>query len=132
MTPGAFVRVFFPTQEKPRQPGLLHIGYVLGKTEREAMVAYTTSRTWPAGTPLPAGVRLFDTAQAALLNQSRAFVLRLDILAKLPLTTVWFPDIDKSGQGVISVAPRRVQEELADLAANLVLRRRDLMQMRGV
>jgi hypothetical protein len=32
MVPGAFVRVKFPTHEKPRQPGLLHIGYILGGT----------------------------------------------------------------------------------------------------
>ena len=86
MVPGAFVRVLFPTREKPRQPGLLHIGYVLGTTAGEAMVAYTTSQPWPAGTPLPAGVRLFDADEAARLNQSRAFFLRLDVLAKLPLT----------------------------------------------
>ena len=55
MVPGAFVRVMFPTREKPRQPGLLHIGYVLGGTPTEVMVAYTTSRPWPAATPLPAG-----------------------------------------------------------------------------
>ena len=32
-------RVNFPTREKPREPGLLHIGYVLGSTAVEAMVA---------------------------------------------------------------------------------------------
>ena len=44
MTPGAFVRVKFPTHEKPRQPGLLHIGNVLGGTAAEALIAYTTSQ----------------------------------------------------------------------------------------
>jgi len=132
MVPGAFVRVYFPTQEQPRQPGLLHIGYVLVATSREALLPYTTSQPWPAGSPLPAGVRLFDAAQAAALNQSRPFVLRLDILAKLPMTAPWFPDIDKPAQGVIAIAPRRLQEELVDLAANLVRRRRDLIEMRGL
>ena len=46
MVPGAFVRVKFPTREKPRQPGLLHIGYVLGGTATEVMVACTTSQPW--------------------------------------------------------------------------------------
>ncbi len=132
MVPGAFVRVYFPTQEKPRQPGLLHIGYVLGSTAREVMVAYTTSQPWPADTPLPAGVRLFTAAEAVRLNQSRAFLLRLDVLAKLPQTVSWFPDIEQEGRGIIAVAPSRLQEELTDLAANLLRRRRDLIQMRGL
>ena len=132
MVSGAFVHVLFPTREKPRQPGLLHVGYVLGITAGEAMVAYTTSQPWPAGTPLPAGVRLFDADEAARLNQSRAFVLRLDVLAKLPLTEAWFPAIAQPGEGVIAVAPARLQEELTDLAMNLVRRRRALIQMRGL
>jgi len=52
MVPGAFVRVLFPTQEKPRRSGLLHIGYVLGGTASEALVAYTTSQPWPTDTPI--------------------------------------------------------------------------------
>jgi hypothetical protein len=43
MVPGAFVRVKFPTREKPHQPGLLHIGYVLGGTATEVMAVDTTS-----------------------------------------------------------------------------------------
>ena len=38
MVPGAFVRVLFPTPEKPRQPGLLHVGYALIVTATEASV----------------------------------------------------------------------------------------------
>ena len=129
---GAFVRVLFPTGEKPRRPGLLHIGYVLGGTATEAMVAYTTSQPWPVGTPLPAGVRVFDAEAAARLNQSRAFLLRLDVLARLPLTEAWFPDLGQADQGVVAVAPGRLQEELTDIAMNLVRRRRALIQMRGV
>jgi len=132
MVPGAFIRVMFPTHEKPRQPGLLHVGYVLGSTATEAMVAYTTSQPWAPNVPLPAGVRLFDVAEAARLNQTRAFVLRLDVLAKLSLTEAWFPDIRQPDCGVIAVAPARLQEELTDLATNLVRRRRDLIQMRGL
>jgi hypothetical protein len=132
MVPGAFVRVKFPTSEKPRQPGLLHIGYVLGGTAAEVMVAYTTSQPWPATVPLPAGARLFDREEAERLNQSRAFMLRLDVLAKLPLTEAWFPDLTLPGQGVIAVAPARPRDELTDLATNLVRRRRSLIQMRGL
>ena len=131
MVPGAFVRVWFPTQEKPRQPGLLHVCYVLGGTAAEVMVAYTTSRPWPATVPLPAGTRLFDRGEAARLNQSRAFRLRLDVLAKLPMSAAWFPDLALPGQGVIAVAPARLRDELTDLAMNLARRRRSLIQTRG-
>lgn len=132
MVPGAFVRVRFPTREQPRQPGLLHIGYILGGTATEVMVAYTTSQPWPVSTPLPAGARLFDREEASALNQSRAFMLRLDVLAKLPMTEASFPDIALPGRGVIAVAPARLQGELTDLATNLARRRRDLIQMRGL
>lgn len=132
MVPGAFVRVYFPTHEKPRKPGLLHIGYILANSPVEAMVAYTTSQPWPTGTPLSAGVRLFTAEEAKQLNQSRSFVLRLDVLAKLPMNPQWFPEIEKDGQGVIAIASSRLQEELTDLATNLVRRRRDLIQMRGM
>jgi hypothetical protein len=132
MVPGAFVRVLFPTPERPRQPGLLHIGYVLGSTATEVMIAYTTSQPWPDTVPLPAGARVFDAAEAKALNQSRPFILRLDVLAKLPLTPFWFPDIGQTDQGVIAVAPARLQEQITDLAMNLVRRRRALIQMRGL
>jgi hypothetical protein len=132
MIPGAFVRVKFPTREKPRLPGLFHIAYVLGGTATEVILAYTTSQPWPASVPLPAGARVFDRQEAAHLNQSRAFMLRLDVLAKLPVTEAWFPDLALPGQGVIAVAPARLREELTDLAMNLVRRRRSLIQMRGL
>ena len=132
MVPGAFVRVKFPTRERPRQPGLLHIGYVLGGTGTEVMVAYTTSQPWPQTVPLPAGARLFEREEAAGLNQSRAVMLRLDVLAKLPVTAAWFPDLMLPGQGVIAIASVRLQDELTDLAPNLVRRRRSLIQMRGL
>ena len=43
---------------RPRQPGFLHIGHVLGTTAGEAMVANTSSQLRPANTPLLAGVQL--------------------------------------------------------------------------
>jgi hypothetical protein len=138
MVPGAFVRVLFPTREKPRQPGLLHIGYMLVVTATEAMVAYTTSQPWPAAVPLPAGARVFSSEEALRLNQSRAFLLRLDVLARLPLTPIWFPDLNRGAPDpnrganeVIAVAPAPLQAELAKFAINLARRRRELVQMRG-
>jgi hypothetical protein len=131
MPPGAFVRVLFPTHEKPRRPGLLHIGYVLGSTTKDALLAYTTSQPWPSGVPLPAGARLFDFDEAAALNQSRPFILRLDILAKLPLNADWFPHIHTPDQGVIAVGPARLRDEISDLAMHLVRRHRAVIRMRG-
>ena len=131
MVPGAFVRVLFPTHEEPRVPGLRHIGYALGATAGYAMVAYTTSQPWPADTPLPAGARLFSTREAIELNQPRGFLLRLDVLARLPLTRDWFPDIDQPTQGILAVAPGKLQAELISIAANIARRRRELLQMRG-
>jgi hypothetical protein len=131
MVPGAFARVLFPTRQKPRRPGLLHVGYVMGIAAGHVVVAYTTSQPWPADMPLPAGARLFDVQEAARLNQSRAFVQRVDVLAKLPLTRDWFPDIERPNRGVIAIAPPALQAEIVQLAANLARRRLELVEMRG-
>ena len=95
------------------------------------MVAHTMSQPGPADTPLPAGARLFDAAEAARLNQSRAFLLRLDVLAKLPRTQAWFPDMQQSGQGVVAIAPTKLQAKLMRLATNLARRSCELLEMRG-
>jgi len=124
LVPGAFVPVLFPTAEQPRGPGLLHIGYVIGATARDAAVACTTSQPWPVDIRLPLGARVFSPAEAAALNQNRGFLLRMDLLARLPMTAAWFPDIVKPGQGVIAVAPAACQRELTALGAALLQRRR--------
>jgi hypothetical protein len=54
------------------------------------------------------------------------------MLAKLPMAEAWFPDIAQPGQVVIVVAPARLRDELTNLATNLVRRRRDLIQKRGL
>jgi hypothetical protein len=131
MVPGAFVRVLFPTRENPGEPGLLHIGYVLIVTATEVVLAYTTSQPWPSPVPLPAGARVFSVAEAVRLNQTRAFLMRLDVLARLPLTSAWFPDLDRGANAMIAVAPAPLQEELTKFAMNLARRRRDLIQIRG-
>jgi hypothetical protein len=125
------VRVLFPTRERPREPGLLHIGYVLVIARQEAIIAYTTSQPWPPETPMPAGARLFDAQEAARLNQNRPFLLRLDLLARVPMTKVWCPDIDGPDHGVIAIAPPALQSELTRLAVNVGRRRRELLEMRG-
>ncbi len=48
------------------------------------------------------------------------------------MTVAWFPDIAKSGQGVIALAPAALQRELTALGAALLQRRREVVEMRGV
>ena len=57
--------------------------------------------------------------------------MRLDVLARLPLTLTWFPDLNRDGAQAIAVAPALLQAELARFATNLVRRRRELVQLRG-
>lgn len=127
---GAFVKTLFPTDEHPRRPGLPHIAYCLAVVRPLSLVAYTTSRRWPAGMPVPLGVRIFDAAEAARLNQ-RPFVLRLDRLAKLPLTRDWFPEIQSPVQGVVAMAPRRLRDELLSLMEALARLRRERVKTLG-
>jgi hypothetical protein len=49
----------------------------------------------------------------------------MDLLAKLPMTKTWFPDIDQAGRGIIAVAPAGLQRELTALGAELLRRRRE-------
>jgi hypothetical protein len=111
--------------------GHLYIGYVPGGTANKVIVASTTSRLWPATGALPAGARLFDREEAERLNQSRPFMLRMDVLGKLPTTEAWFPDLGLSGRGVVAVAPARSRDELTGLAPYLVRRRRNPIRTRG-
>lgn len=127
---GAFVRVLFPTDEKPRQPGLLHIGYCLGTDGRLTLVAYTTSRPWPSGMPIPRGIRMFESAEARTLNQ-KPFVLDLTRLARLPLTDRWFPDLAAPGNGVIARAGAALRNELLAIAQELLEHHRETMRLRG-
>lgn len=128
---GAFVRVLFPTDEKPRQPGLLHIGYCLGTDGRLALIAYTTSQPWPSRIPTPRGVRMFESPEARTLNQ-KPFVLDLARLARLPLSERWFPDIGTPSNGVIARAGTAQRTELFAIAQDLLEHHRETMRLRGV
>lgn len=121
---GTFVEVLFPTAEKPRRPGLPHIGYCLGVRPPLALVAYAASVPWPPGIPLPFGVRLFGLEQANALNQRRPFRLHLNRQARLPLTTDWFPKLGTPSQGVVAVAPQRLRQDLFEAALELERRHR--------
>jgi hypothetical protein len=127
---GAFAKTLFPTNERPRRPGLLHICYCLAVTRPVVLMAYSSSRPWPSGAPLPPGVRIFSAAEAARLNQ-RPFVLYLNRVARLPLTSDWFPELDAPSQGVVAVAPAALRDELLQTMMELAQRRRDLIQKLG-
>jgi hypothetical protein len=127
---GAFVKTLFPTDEYPRRPGLLHICYCLGVARPIVLVAYTSSQPWPARTPLPPGVRIFDRMAAAPLRQ-RPFVLYLNRIAKLPLTAAWFPELESPSQGVVAVAPAALRDELLAISLDLARRRIELVQRLG-
>ena len=129
---GAFFRVLFPTSEKPRQPGLPHIGYCLAVLPPLALVAYTTSAPWLPGTPLPAGSRVFTRDEALALNQQRGFRLVLSRQARLPLSKRWVPDIDEPEQGVIAVAPARLRQELYEMTLELEKRYRLSIERLGI
>lgn len=129
---GAFVEVLFPTTEKPREPGLLHICYCLAVRPPLALVAYTTSVPWPPVTPLPFGVRLFTREEATALNQQRAFRLHLNRQARIPLTIRWIPRLEEASQGVIAVAPAKLRQELYETALELVRRYELNIQRLGV
>lgn len=128
---GAFVKTLFPTSEQPRRPGPLHICYCFAVTRPIALVAYSSSQPWPAGGPLPLGVRIFEAAEAARLNQ-RPFVLYLNRLARLPLTPEWFPELRDPSQGIVAVAPVALRDQLLKTMMELMMqRRRDLIQKLG-
>ncbi len=128
---GAFLRVLFPTSERPREPGLLHIGYCLAVRPPLLLVAYTTSQPWPAGVPVPFGVRNFSAAEALAPNQSRPFRLHLNRQARVVLSKRWIPDIDRQGQGVVAAAPPDLRDELLGMALELEKRHRASVERLG-
>lgn len=128
---GAFVRVHFPTSESPRKPGLLHICYCLAVRPPLALVAYSTSAPWPAGIPLPFGVRPFTRGEALGLGQQRAFRLHLTRQARIQLNREWLPDWDSWDQGVVAVAPVRLRQELYEIALELERRYPETVERSG-
>lgn len=128
---GAFVKVLFPTSEKPREPGLLHIAYVLAVRPPLVLVAYSTSQNWPVGIPQPFGLRVFSAEDAAALNQ-RPFVLHPQRQAKLLLSPRWFPEFERPGQGVVAMAPPPLREEIFGIVVALERRFRENVERLGL
>ena len=129
---GAFAWTLFPTNEKPRKPGLPHICYCLGVAPPLVLVAYTTTAPWPPGVPLPFGVRTFDKEEAEALNQAKPFRLHLNRQAKLRLSKDWFPELETASQGVVAMAPAKLRDEILATATELVKRHRQNIEMLGI
>jgi hypothetical protein len=119
---GAFVKILFPTAEKPRQPGLSHVCHCLVVRPPVVLVAYTTSVPWPPNAPLPFGVRLVRQEEAAALNQRRAFRLHLNRQARTPLDIRWILNLNAFNKGMIAMAPARLRQELYEMTRELVKR----------
>jgi len=55
----------------------------------------------------------------------------LRCLAQVPLAAAWFPDLAPPGHGVVGVASARLQARIEKMLQELMMRNRDLIQMRG-
>lgn len=115
------------------RPGPLHVAYTLAVAAvvggHGVMAAYTTSQPWAGA--LPQGVIAFDSAEAAVLGQARAFVLDLRRLAYLPLTTAWFPRVAEEGAGVLSRAPKALRDRVNAMTTELAKRRPETLSRSG-
>ena len=72
---------------------------------------------------MPHGAIAFDSAEAASLGQTRAFVLDLRRLAYLPLTIAWFPRAGEEGTGVLGRAPKVLRDRMNAIETELAKRR---------
>ena len=73
----------------------------------------------------------FDSAEAASLGQTRAFVLDLRRLAYLPLTVAWFPRSGEDGAGVLGHAPKAGRDWVNAMVTELVKRRPETLNRSG-
>jgi hypothetical protein len=55
----------------------------------------------------------------------------LRCLAQVPLNSAWFPDLAKPDRGVVGVAGARLQARIEKMLQELVMRNRNLIEMRG-
>jgi hypothetical protein len=136
---GAFVLTNFPfgPPDRPDRPGPVpHIAYCLGvqstRAGFELILAYTSSgRGRPLGPAVPVGVIEFDRAAASVLNQ-KPFHLDLRVLARVPPRLSWLPRLEAPNSGIIAQADRSLRDRIAAVAEQLVRRRPEVIQIRGV
>lgn len=135
---GSFVWTLFPfgPPDPPDRPGpVRRIAFVLAIDTKpsipQLLLAYTSSGTWRGSADaVPQGVINFSEADAKAVGQ-KPFHMDLRCLAQVPLTSAWFPDLAQPGNGVVGVAAARLQARIEKMLQELVMRNRDLIQMRG-
>jgi hypothetical protein len=135
---GTFVWTLFPfgPPNRPDIPGpVRHIAYVLAsrvdRTTVQVLLAYTSSGPWRGATTRPPpGIIEFDEATARRLNQ-RPFHIDLRCLARVPLTTAWFPDLASPQRGIVAVAGARVRDRILKVAETLASRSPRLIEIRA-
>jgi hypothetical protein len=113
-----------------------HIAYCLGfrtgTVPVQLMLAYTSSGTWRGGTrQLPHGVIEFDAAAARTLNQS-PFHIDLRCLARVPLSSDWFPRLLDVTYGIVAWAKPELQRRINQLMIDVARRSPGNIEMRGV
>jgi hypothetical protein len=121
---GDYVRCNFPFREKPGPGPSSHIVLCLGTGQfqgvRVAIVAYTTSRVTFEGKQRPRQHLLVDAARAAKLGQSKSFHIDVSRVARLPITSDYFPDLQDGLVSTFGQDPRFVEE--------VVKRQRELIE----
>ena len=131
---GDFVWTNFPEREDPLRPGPPHVSYTLAVSSMPGGVfavaaAYTSSQPWLG--ELPFGVHRFDRREAGRLGQARPFILDLRTVAFLPITSVWFPQLETKERGVLGRAPETLRVMLESEAKQLFRRHAELLDRRG-
>jgi hypothetical protein len=97
MQAGDYVRCNFPFREASGPGPSPHIVFCLGtgriRDQRFAIVVYTTSRVAFEGSRRPRQHLLVDAIQAAVLGQATSFHVDVSRVARLPLSSDYFPDM---------------------------------------
>jgi len=96
-----------------------------------ALIGYTSSRPWPFEVAPPVGIFSFDREAASTFGQARAFVMDLRRLALVPVTTAWFPRLDRPDHGVQGHVPKAQQRRFRETAFDLVTRRGEIVERLG-
>jgi hypothetical protein len=130
MQAGDYVRCNFPFREASGPGPSPHIVFCLAtgriRDEQFAIVVYTTSRVAFEGSRRPRQHVLVDASQAAALGQATSFHVDVSRVARLPLNSEYFPDMQggviptfgRDSSFVTTVMKR--QRELMDVGFQIV------------
>jgi hypothetical protein len=79
---------------------------------------------------VPLGVIVIPKQQAAALGQ-KAFVLDARRIGILPITLEWFPNLNSDGHGVVKIASKPFQDNVARIAREVASRHRENIELYG-